>query len=209
MSIASRDDDSIAVIYKVIGIGTLAMRDWNPGDSVSLLGPLGNGWEMNSGGFPILVGGGVGIAPIYYLHEELERQGVKHLLLMGARQVDEHFLPHVPDDNIYLSTDDGSTGIKGTVVDGLDQLLEQTGDRDVTIYGCGPSAMLEALISYANDRQFPCQLATEEIMACGIGLCQGCAVETKAEIPNYDSSHRQRIKLACLDGPVFWAHELA
>ncbi|UCH10508.1 MAG: dihydroorotate dehydrogenase electron transfer subunit [Fidelibacterota bacterium] len=208
MSVASCTDGCIALIYKVIGTGTMAMREWQTGDTVSLLGPLGNGWEMPSKKLPILAGGGVGIAPINYLHEELERQGVKHLLIMGARQADEHFLSHAPDKNIILTTDDGSTGIKGTVVDGLTQLCEQSTYEDAVIYGCGPSAMLTALMSYTNERQLPCQLATEEIMACGIGLCQGCAVEVKTHMAISDRSYRKRIKLACLDGPVFWAHEL-
>ena len=209
MSVASCNDGRIALIYKAIGTGTLAMRDWKPGERVSLLGPLGNGWMVDGGRFPILVGGGVGIAPVYYLHEEFQRQGVEHLLLMGARLKEEHFLAHAPEDNIYLATDDGSTGITGTVVDGLEECLMHSANTNVIIYGCGPSAMLRSLISYAKEQRLPCQVATEEMMACGIGLCQGCAVEVNTDLADRDASNRQKIKLACLDGPVFWAHELA
>ncbi|MFB0516152.1 MAG: dihydroorotate dehydrogenase electron transfer subunit [Candidatus Neomarinimicrobiota bacterium] len=209
MSVASRSDDRIGLIYKVVGAGTQAMASWTPGQQVNLLGPLGNGWTVDEGTFPVLVGGGVGIAPISFLHEELKDHGIEHHLLMGARDGSEHYLQHAPEENITLTTDNGTVGIKGTAIDGLKVVLNLLSSNSVTIFGCGPPPMLVALKLFVNDQGLPCQLATEEIMGCGFGICQGCSVELKTDVDHHQPSYRQRFKLACIDGPVFWAHELA
>lgn len=209
MSVASRRDDRIGLIYKVFGSGTEAMASWRPGQPVDLLGPLGNGWSTVDGHYPVLVGGGVGIAPILFLHDVLDQEGREHHLIMGARNEEEQFLTHAPEGHITLTTDDGTAGLKGTVVDGLIQVLDQVGSGPVTIYGCGPAPMLTALKAFANAQDLPCQLALEEMMGCGFGICQGCSVEIKTEGGNDRPSYRERFQLVCLDGPVFWAHQLA
>ena len=208
MSVASRHDDRIGLIYKVFGSGTATMAGWQPEQPVDLLGPLGNGWSTVDGSYPVLVGGGVGIAPILFLHDLLDREGREHHLIMGARDGSEQFLTHAPERHITLTTDNGTTGLKGTVVDGLIQVLDPLGTRPVTLYGCGPAPMITALKDFANARDLPCQLALEEMMGCGFGNCQGCSVELKTETGKHPPSYRERFQLVCLDGPVFWAHQL-
>ena len=209
MSVASRRADRIGLIYKPVGAGTRAMAGWPPGHPVNLLGPLGNGWSAAEGTFPVLVGGGVGIAPISFLHEELHARRLEHHLLMGARDQAEHYLQHAPEKNITLTTDNGTVGIRGTVIDGLVTILGQLDGEPVTIFGCGPPPMFAALKSFVKERELPCQLAVEAIMACGCGICQGCAVAISTDAPPTRPSYRRRFKLACIDGPVFQAHELA
>ncbi len=209
MSIASRRENRIGLIYKIMGIGSQAMAGWNAGKAVNLLGPLGNDWGTAGSTFPILVGGGVGIAPIIFLHADLEERSTKHHLLVGARSREEHHLRHEPERNITLTTDNGTTGLKGTVIDGLRVVLEQLKTADITLFGCGPRPMLEALKTFAGERDIPCRLAVEAMMGCGFGICQGCSVEMNMNVDAASAGYRQHFKLACIDGPVFWAHELA
>ena len=208
MSVAGSGGDRIRLIYKVVGRGTGAMASWQPERRVSLLGPLGNGWKHEPGTNAVLLGGGVGIAPILFLHEELLGSGVEHQLIMGARDRSEHFLEHKPKHNIWLTTDNGSLGVKGTILDGLLKVLQDTAYENPCIFGCGPRPMLEALRAFVRERGIPCQIATEEVMGCGIGICQGCNVKIHASAKEQVSDSESSYKLACVDGPVFWAHEL-
>ena len=209
MSVASRRGDQIALIYKIFGVGTKTMAAWEPDVAVNLLGPLGNGWQLADGSYPILAGGGVGIAPISFLHDELLEQGIEHQLIMGARARAEHYLSHEPENAITLATDDGSLGIKGTVLDGIAAVRERLGRDRITIYGCGPTPMLAALQAFVRDHELACQLSMETIMGCGFGICQGCTVELTRPPDPPPHSYREHYQLACLDGPVFWAHDLA
>lgn len=209
MSVASSNAGHIGLIYKVIGSGTQTMAGWTAGHIVDLLGPLGNGWTVAEDIHPVLVGGGVGIAPINFLHEQLTDAGREHQLLMGAQTKAEHYLVHDPERNIILTTEDDSLGIQGTVLDGLVARLKETDIDNIVIFACGPHPMLRAMKDFALERNYPCQLATEELMGCGFGICQGCSVELKTDKAADQPSYRQRFKLACVDGPVFWARELA
>lgn len=209
MSVASARTGQIRLIYKVIGYSTKKMTGWTTGHIVDLLGPLGNGWTVPEDTHPVLVGGGVGIAPINYLHEQLKASDRKHQLLMGARSKADHYLVHDPDRSILLTTDDGTLGIQGTVLDGLIARLEEIGTNNITIFACGPGPMLQAIKDFALTHNYPCQLATEEMMGCGFGICQGCSVEMKIDEGTDQPGYRRRFKLACVDGPVFWAQELA
>jgi len=209
MSVAACKDERISLIYKVFGIGTQAMASWPSGQVVNLLGPLGNGWHIMEGIIPVLIGGGVGIAPISFLHDEFNARSIEHYLVIGARDKAEHYLSHAPDENITLTTDNGTIGIKGTAVDGLKIVLEGLSTSKITIFGCGPLPMLEALKSFVLEQGLPCQLAVEEMMGCGFGICQGCSVEMRIKADPAQPGYHQRFRLACTDGPVFWAHELA
>jgi dihydroorotate dehydrogenase electron transfer subunit len=169
---------------------------------------LGNGWSHDPGIYPILLAGGVGIAPILFLHDKFSELGIGHHLVMGARDQTEHFLVHDPKHNILLTTDDGSLGIKGTILDGLTEILQQAIPDNICIYGCGPQPMLEALRAFVTERAIPCQIASEEVMGCGIGICQGCNVEVRPATTDPEGVNETSYKLACVDGPIFWAHEL-
>ena len=125
MSIAGVNKDSIALIYKIFGAGTTIMASWARGQRVNLMGPLGRGWEFDSDSLPILVGGGVGLAPINFLHEYLLGISKEHWLVIGAHSKKEHFLAHDPANGILLTTDDGSAGFHGTALDGLQSVLQE------------------------------------------------------------------------------------
>ena len=208
MSIASQGNDKISIIYKPIGNGTRIMEEWQKGYKVDLIGPLGNYWQGFETSSPILIGGGVGIAPILNLHHLLKKKDISHLLIMGARNGKEHFLQHEPEEMIYMATDDGSLGISGNVVDAVQAIyLEQSIPANAKIFSCGPPLMMEAVRTYSLDNKLACDLALETIMACGIGICQGCTVEKKVDQLD-DHSYRNRFALACMDGPIFSAEEI-
>jgi len=203
MSIASQGNDEISIIYKAIGDGTHIMARWEKGEIVDIIGPLGNYWNGYKETFPILIGGGVGIAPILNLHNLLKKKEINHIMIMGARNGKEHFLQHDPKEQIYMSTDDGSLGINGNVVDAIQSIfLNNILPDNAKIYSCGPPLMMEAVRNYSLENNLACDLALETIMACGIGICQGCTVEKKLD-KLADHSYRNRFALACMDGPIF------
>ena len=208
MSIASQRNNQISIIYKPIGDGTKIMANWKKGDIIDVIGPLGNYWSNYKQTFPILIGGGVGIAPILNFHNYLAEENINHILIMGARNNREHFLHHTPDKNIIMSTDDGSLGIKGNVVDAMKFIFRSkklaTNNK---LFSCGPPKMMESVKTYALDNNIPCDLALETIMACGIGICQGCTIEKHVPDSN-KHSYRNRFSLACIDGPIFNAKEI-
>lgn len=208
MSVAFVNDNHFGLIFKVFGEGTLAMSRWQPEHKTTMLGPLGNGWMIEDDKPAILIGGGVGIAPVSFLGDHLKSIGNAHTLIMGARHAGEHYLKHDPGQRIFLTTDDGSTGVKGTVIDGLLACQSDWKGKQVVLYCCGPEPMLGAVKRFAAEHDLRCQLAVEALMACGFGICQGCNVETNAAAKSTEASYRNKYKLTCLDGPVFWADEL-
>ncbi|MEE9464685.1 MAG: dihydroorotate dehydrogenase electron transfer subunit [Candidatus Neomarinimicrobiota bacterium] len=207
MSVASVEGDTFGLIYKLFGQGTRQMSRWSAGQQVNILGPLGNGWSIPENGLPVLVGGGVGIAPIFFLHKHLLAAGRRHLLIMGARDKSEHFLEHNPSGDVILTTDDGSLGVSGSVIAGLEVALVST-EEPVSLLGCGPPAMLKALQVFALEQGLACQLAVEEMMGCGFGICMGCSVEVSGNGDSPPEGDSRRFKLACVHGPVFPAGEL-
>jgi len=207
MSIASQGNDLISIIYKVFGEGTRIISNWKKGDRIDLIGPLGNIWTDYDSKYPILVAGGVGIAPILNLHNYLKEIGIKHALICGAKTKKEHFLEHNPENDIFLSTDIDEYGIKGNVINAIDIVLRNKKINSIKIFSCGPHGMLRGVHQYSKLNNYECQIAVETIMACGIGICQGCTI-IKKEI---DAKHTYRNKyaLACIDGPVFNGSEIS
>jgi len=201
MSIASQEDGKISIIYKVFGKGTEIISQWKENDKVDIIGPLGNFWNNFDNCNPILIGGGVGIAPIINLHHMLLSKKNDHYLIMGARKKEEHFIKHNPDKNIFLSTDLDEYGIKGNVIVALEKILAKDSDIQYKIFTCGPPGMMQAIANYSIKNNLDCDLALETIMACGIGICQGCSVTLNSDFKN--NSYREKYALACLDGPVF------
>ena len=205
MSVASQDKDNISIIYKVVGKGTELMQSWEVNEIVDILGPLGNFWIEYENYNPILIGGGVGIAPIINLKKHLDSLNTPHILIMGARTKSEHFLSHNPDKGIYVSTDDGSLGVSGTVIDALNTIDYNV--SDTKIFACGPPGMMEAVKDFSINKNIVCDLAVETVMACGIGICQGCTVELDKS-DNKRNSYREKYVLACIDGPIFRAKDI-
>ena len=191
----------LSIIYKVFGDGTEIMSKWNKNQKVDIIGPLGNCWKEFENTLPILIGGGVGIAPIINLHNELLSKSIRHYLIMGARTKNEHFIKHDPKNNIYLSTDMEDYGIKGNVLMALKQFVSDLENRNIKIFSCGPPGMMKAVGNYAVNNNINCDLALETVMACGVGICQGCTVTLNSNM--HDSSYREKYALACLDGPIF------
>ena len=182
------------------------MSKWKKDDKVDLIGPLGNHWSGYDNKFPILIGGGVGIAPIINLHLHLKKIKIKHSLICGARTKEEHFLKHNPEKGIFISTENDNHGIKGNVITALEFLLESI-NNPIKLFTCGPHGMMKAIYNYSQQFNYDCNLALETIMACSIGICQGCTIEKKT-ISNADT-YRNKFALACIDGPVFDAKELS
>tara|TARA_A100001015_G_C15017620_1_gene726293 strand:- start:829 stop:1626 length:798 start_codon:yes stop_codon:yes gene_type:complete len=207
MSIAGQNDNRISIIYKVIGDGTSEMSNWPIDSKVDIIGPLGNYWMNFNNKIPILVGGGVGIAPILNLHNHLLEKKIEHYLIMGARHTREHFLDHNEKKRILLSTDDGSIGVKGNVVDVLNLFIRDN-YKNYKIFSCGPPMMMNSVSDFASKNNMSCDLAVETIMACGIGICQGCTVERKLNKNAKKHSYRNKYALACIDGPIFSASDI-
>lgn len=200
MSIANVRGEKIDIIYKIFGIVTKQLSQKTSGDSINILGPLGNvftGWKTRK---TVLVGGGVGLAPILNLYDSCPDS----TLIIGARTADEHFIEHKPGNNIYLTTDDGSLGIAGNVINALENL--DFDDRTI-IYACGPEPMLKAIQHFAAENKIKAQLSVESYMGCGVGLCQGCVIERQNGQLKKHSYHK-KYTLVCMDGPVYWSNEV-
>lgn len=189
------------MIYRAEGAGTKQLAALNPGDSVSLLGPLGNGYSTNvvdTGQRALLVGGGVGVPPLYYLSKELVKQGIEVTHVLGFASAEDVFyeeeFKHL--GKTYIATVDGTSGSKGFVTDVIN-------DRSIhydTIFACGPMPMLQALEKDYADQ--PLYLSLEQRMGCGIGACMACV----CHVP-FDESGT-KYKKVCTDGPVFKAGEV-
>ena len=174
-------------------------RSYSAGDDISLIGPLGNGFMQREGKKAILIGGGIGIPPMVGLAEALKDKA-EVSVVAGYR--DELFLTEELENagKLYIATEDGSTGTKGTVIDAI---KEQAVEGDV-IYACGPTPMLKAIKEYALANNIECQLSLEERMACGIGACLACVCQSKDK----DAHSNVNNKRICKDGPVFLAEEV-
>jgi len=206
MSVSSCDGELIGIIYKVVGEGTKIMSDWKEGDEVDIIGPLGNFWSNFNEKIPLIIGGGVGVAPILFLHKHLNDKGIKHHMIMGARNKDEHFLKHSVDENHHciLTTDDGSLGVEGNVLDGIKLIDNLEGCK---IFVCGPPLMMESVKLLSEKENILCDIALETVMACGFGICQGCTVEFKNN-KTEEHSYRNKYGLVCCDGPIFNAKDI-
>lgn len=192
----------IRLVYRIVGKGTEEFSELKAGDSVRLMGPLGNGFTLGATE-PVLIGGGIGIPPMLELAKALSAEGVakKELhVVLGYRDtafLAEEFRKYA---TIHISSDTGAVGRKGNVVDCI---REESINGDM-IYACGPTPMLRAVKRYAYENDLPAQLSMEEHMACGIGACLACVCRT-AEVDQHFKVNTRRV---CKDGPVFYAEEV-
>jgi len=194
----------LELVYKVVGGGTLVMSQLKPGSRVELMAPLGKGFDVGDpSGDKILVGGGIGLVPLFMLAEQLVTQG-RVRLLMGGRTRDD-ILAVTEFERLgvetYVSTDDGSLGEEGFVTEVLKRKLTKYPQAEV--YACGPMPMLEAVEAICRERKVPLQVSLEALMACGVGACLGCVVKGKGH-----SEAAPRYLCTCKEGPVFRAEEL-
>ena len=195
----NKDEGTLRIVYRVVGGGTEEFSTYTPGEKVDIIGPLGNGFIKRENKKAILIGGGIGIPPMVQLAKELKSIADVQVVA-GYRN--ELFLTEELENNgsLYIATEDGSTGTKGTVIDAI---KEQNVEGDV-IYACGPTPMLKAIKEYAMEKGIECQLSLEERMACGIGACLACVCNS-TEKDHHSNVNNKRI---CKDGPVFLAEEV-
>ncbi len=194
----NKDKGTLRMVYRVVGQGTAEFSKLEAGDSIEVMGPLGNGFPLE-GKTAIVVGGGIGVPPMLELTKELAGQVTA---VMGYRN-DSLFLAEEFIDagaEVIIATDDGSIGVHGTVVDAM---KENNLTADV-IYACGPKPMLRGVAEYAKEKGLKCYVSMEERMACGVGACLGCVCQSTEKD---DHSHVNN-KRVCKDGPVFLSTEV-
>ena len=197
-SIFYQEEDTISLLYKVVGKGTSLMTTWEPGDKVSILGPLGKGFKIFSSELQWLVAGGAGIAPLCFLGQQLKEKGIDFETIWGLRYKITNALITLVQEKlgeVVIYTEDGSLGYQGLVTEGVKKLGQKT--KPNGIYACGPLPMLKALNTWINEKNIPMQISLEANMACGVGACLGCVVETK-----------EGYKKVCQQGPVFNVKEI-
>lgn len=197
-SVFRAEADTVAVAFDVIGAGTGWLAGRALGDELSMVGPLGTGFSLEGSGPVIAVGGGYGAAPLFLLAERMRAAGIQVHAVLGAARAVRVFGANIADrtfDSVTVTTDDGSLGICGLVTDGLNDLVARTGASRIA--ACGPMPMLEAVSARADELGVPCEVAVEEFMACGIGVCWTCVV------PMMTGNGEPRFDRSCTEGPVF------
>ena len=188
----------LTIIYKVVGVGTDAMSQWQAGQQVDMLVGLGNGYDLSRASErPLLIGGGVGVPPLYMLARVLREQGKPVRVILGFNTKDEVFYEEefrALGCEVEVTTADGSYGTKGFVTEArLDEGLRIP--CSTYYYACGPLPMLKAVIGHWGEQG---EVSMEERMGCGFGACMGCSIQTT-----------EGTKRVCKDGPVFSAATLA
>lgn len=204
-------NNTMHLLVKVVGDGTKKLAEVNKGDMVNMLFPLGKGFNLTDGKKVLLVGGGCGVAPLYFLAEQLHLKGNKVTILVGGRTSDDILMA---DDykafgEVFIATEDGSLGEKGmvtghSIVKGNQEMQsDYSGYTDSMvaqfdkIYCCGPDGMMRAVAHIAQQAGIPCEVSLENTMACGIGACLCCVVESV-----------NGNVCVCTEGPVFNSQEL-
>jgi len=186
--------ENVEIIFNVVGLGTNILSQKRPGDFADVLGPLGNSFGIDASfSTAVLVGGGLGVAPFPILTEWLRRSGKNIVTFLGARTKDHLVTDHL--QHVQTATDDGSAGFHGTVLRCLEETFRDKPFDRPKIFACGPNILLHHLSRFAQSAGIPCELSLESVMACGVGICQGCPVESTNE--------NRRYALVCKDGPVF------
>jgi len=216
----------LEIIYRVLGPGTVWLSCLKAGDSVNFLGPLGNGFSLphDQNGKVILIGGGVGLPPLFFWADQLSQAGFTSLLGFAGARTKSHFevaanLEMLPSDPLIpaavleqfarsktdtiIATEDQSIGFPGSIVQALERFLQKHQDwSQASMYACGPKGMLKAVADLARRRTMTGQVCMENYMSCGIGLCQSCVVAVKTAAAEPDKT-AGKYKLVCSNGPVF------
>ena len=198
------EKEYIELIYKVVGTGTEVMRELHHGDQIELLGPLGRGFEINDeAGDKILVGGGIGLVPLYMLAQSLKDRSRTRLLIGGRTREDIITVTEFERLGVstHVTTEDGSLGEEGLITRILERKLDKYPKAQV--YSCGPMPMLRAVETICSARRVPLQVSLEALMACGVGACLGCVVKGADH-----SEQNPRYLCTCRQGPVFYSPEL-
>lgn len=215
---ADREKGEVSLLYRVTGKGTVLLSGKKDGETISILGPLGNGFTMPEKNERVfVVAGGVGVAPLYFLLQELSGLKCSATVFLGASTKEQLICVNEIKElghPVFLATDDGSSGHHGTVVELFDLYsripLDGCGgkykpDQELPagrVYGCGPAGMLKELCEVIQQSGFIGEILLEERMGCGVGACLSCVCKTK---DGEDGFRRRRV---CVEGPVFPAGEV-
>jgi dihydroorotate dehydrogenase electron transfer subunit len=190
---------TVEIVVSAVGAGTRWIVGRQSHDPVDVVGPLGRAFPLPSEPVAcVLVGGGYGSAPLFWLASELRQRGCRVEMVLGAASEDRLFgviEARRSCDGVTVTTDDGSVGNRGWVSDVLPEIIDRTGAG--VVYGCGPMGMLESVTKVAHEHGAVAQVAVEEAMACGIGICMTCVM------PVVGDDGRTRMLRSCVDGPVF------
>lgn len=194
---ADKENGRLRIVYRIAGAGTREFSEMKAGDTLDIMGPLGNGFPLkNKKAF--LIGGGIGIPPMLELAKNLECEKTAVLGYRDSQLFLKDDIARYAD--VAVATEDGSAGTKGNVIDAI----RENGLTADVIYACGPTPMLKALKAYAAENGIECWLSLEEKMACGIGACLGCVCHSK-EVDEHSNIRNKRV---CKDGPVFLADDV-
>lgn len=188
---------AVEILFKKVGRGTEILSNLSAGDTIDIIGPLGNGFDIKEGKKHFIAGGGMGIAPLLFLAQALGKGAKIFLAARNAGDIAraEEFKKY---GEVVISTEDGSLGEKCLIDTPLERALR--GEKNAVIYACGPHGMLRCVAGLGAKYNVEAQVSLEEKMACGLGVCQGCPVEVK----NKDTKY----KMVCKDGPVFHAEDI-
>lgn len=198
---------SFDVLFKVVGNGTRVLSEKSPGDMLDILGPIGNNFSLPQKEETVmLVAGGMGIAPLWFLFTNLIKKNDRDKLIffLGAK-TQEEFLYYEKlknlGTNLKVTTDDGSLGTKGLVTEVFLKEIRRRKNEipKLIVYSCGPPEMLKKMSDISKRYGFSCQISLEGHMPCGVGACSGCVVKLE----------NGRYKRVCIDGPVFDAREIS
>jgi dihydroorotate dehydrogenase electron transfer subunit len=188
--------NTVKILIQIAGKGTETLSKVKPGDSLNIIYPLGNSFSLPASGNKILlVGGGCGIAPLLFLGKYLKSNGFVPDILLGFRNKDRiiEFEQYLQIGNVFVTTEDGSMGEKGYVTT---HSIFSTHEYNM-IYCCGPDRMMKAIAAYCKKKEIVCEVSLENLMACGIGACLCCVVDTVSGN-----------LCTCIDGPVFNVNDL-
>lgn len=191
ISVCDCKENELTLVYKVVGSGTKTMKTLDFSTKLDTLTDLGNGFDFINSKQPLLIGGGIGSAPLYKLAKEFNKLGIKPTIVLGFRNKNEVFYQKEFESvgNLIIATDDGSFGIKGNAV----QVVKSQNIQFDRYFACGPMIMMKYLSKLSLDGQ----MSLEARMGCGFGACMGCSIMTK-----------QGAKRVCKEGPVFDAEIL-
>ncbi len=190
---------AVKFVVAIVGEGTKLLSNIKVGEKVTMIAPIGNGFNINENKKNVyLIGGGVGIPPLVELYKNLKSKSPFNIKVILGFKGDNIFLTNKFDkEDLVICTEDGTVGFKGNVV----QYLEENEDIADIIYSCGPTPMLKNIVSYANKKGITTQISMEERMACSVGACLGCVIKVKS---NKDYEYKK----VCVDGPVFDGKEV-
>lgn len=190
----NKEEETVTILFKIIGSGTRHLSSYQAGMTLNVLGPNGNGFPIHDDSSVLLIGGGIGVPPLYNLGKTLAERGMKISSILGFQTADSVFYEQKFQDlgETFIVTNDGSYGYKGYVTD----ILDKTADFD-RYYSCGPVPMLQAITANLKHKQG--FISLEERMGCGVGACFACVIPTQTQ---------GGYKKICKDGPVFSSLEV-